>query len=138
MKVVRKDELKILIVDDFELPRRLIRAMLNELGYDNQPNILEASNGVDAFNVLQGNKVDLIICDWVMPEMTGIELLKKVRKEPKFTTIPFIMVTAEAQKDNIMEAIKAGVSQYIVKPFTAADLFKKIQMVMERYQRRRS
>lgn len=127
-----KNELKVLIVDDFELPRRLIRNMLNELGYENHANILEAVDGVDALNVLQCNAVDLIICDWVMPNMSGLELLKTVRQDEKYSKIPFIMVTAEAEKEKIMDAIKSGVSQYIVKPFAADALYKKMQAVMEK------
>jgi len=129
---VLKNELKVLIVDDFELPRRLIRNMLNELGYENHANILEAVDGVDALNVLQCNAVDLIICDWVMPNMSGLELLKTVRQDEKYSKIPFIMVTAEAEKEKIMDAIKSGVSQYIVKPFAADALYKKMQAVMEK------
>lgn len=127
---VQKNTLKILIVDDFELPRRLIRNMLNELGYENHANILEAVDGVDALNVMQCNTVDLIICDWVMPNMSGLELLRTVRQDAKMAKIPFIMVTAEAEKEKIMAAIKSGVSQYIVKPFAAEALYAKIEGVM--------
>lgn len=132
LEFVRKQELKILIVDDFELPRRLIRNMLNELGYENHANIFEAVDGVDALNVMQCNRIDLIICDWVMPEMSGIELLQTVRQDSRYAKVPFIMVTAEAEKEKIMEAIKSGVSQYIVKPFAAEALYAKIQVVMRK------
>jgi len=128
--MIPKENMKILIVDDFELPRRLIRSMLNELGYENHANILEADNGTSALNVLQCNTIDLIICDWVMPEMSGIDLLKTIRKTKKLAKIPFIMVTAEAEKEQIMTAIKAGVSQYIIKPFTADALYKKLQSAL--------
>lgn len=129
---MQKEDLKILIVDDFELPRRLIRNMLNDIGYENHANILEAVDGVDAINVLRCHDIDLIICDWVMPEMSGLEVLRAVRHDPKLAKIPFIMVTAEAEKDKIMDAIKSGVSQYIVKPFAADALYAKIKVVMSK------
>ncbi|MGV1098907.1 response regulator [Thiovibrio sp. JS02] len=123
-------KMKILIIDDFEVPRRLIRNMLHELGYESHENIMEATNGLDALHLLENTPVDLIICDWVMPTMTGFDLLKKVRATPALARIPFIMVTAEAEKENILGAIKAGVSQYIVKPFTAEILYQKIDAAM--------
>ena len=127
---VQKENLKILIVDDFELPRRLIRTMLNDLGYEDHTNIFEADNGISALNVLQCNAINLIICDWVMPEMSGIDLLKTVRKTKGLSNIPFIMVTAETEKEHIMVAIKAGVSQYLIKPFTADAFYKKMQSAL--------
>lgn len=124
-----KRKIRILIVDDLEFPRMVIRNMLHDLGYESHNNILEAANGLDAFKMLQESRIDLIICDWVMPVMTGLELLQKMRAIPELAKTPFIMLTAEAEKKNIMGAIKAGVSQYIVKPFTAETLYQKIESV---------
>jgi two-component system chemotaxis response regulator CheY len=89
-------------------------------------NVLEAENGKHALTVLGTEEVDLIISDWIMPEMTGIEFLKACKGDDNIKKIPFIMVTAEAQKDNIMEAIKSGVDNYIVKPFTPEKLREAI------------
>lgn len=118
--------IKILVVDDFATMRRIIKNILTQLGFKN---IIEADDGSTAMKVLQSEKIDLIISDWNMPKMTGLELLKSVRSEPSWEKIPFIMVTAEAQQDNIILAVKARVSQYIVKPFTADVLGEKIQKV---------
>ena len=131
MSMQQFQQLKILIVDDFELPRRLIRNMLHELGCDNQENLVEATDGLKALKVLENRQIDLIICDWIMPNMTGIELLKKVRATENLAKIPFIMVTAETEKEHIMEAIKARVSQYVVKPFTADILSGKIKCALK-------
>ncbi len=127
---MNKKDLRILIVDDFELPRRLIRTMLEELGYESYEHIFEAADGLEAIEILKAHEIDLIISDWVMPKMTGIDFLKAVRKSEKLAKTPFIMVTAEAEKGNIMEAIREGVSQYIVKPFNASTLYQKMQSAM--------
>mgnify|MGYP001226950084 CR=1 FL=1 len=124
-----KKRIKILIVDDLEFPRMVIRNMLHDLSYESHNNILEAANGREAFDILKETQIDLIICDWMMPIMTGLELLQKIRATPKLAKIPFIMITAEAEKENIIGAIKAGVNQYIVKPFTAETLYLKIESV---------
>lgn len=118
--------MKILVVDDFATMRRIVKNILTQLGFKN---IVEADDGTTAMKLLQQEKIDLIISDWNMPKMTGLELLKAVRAEPSWANIPFIMVTAEAQQDNIILAVKAKVSQYIVKPFTADTLGEKIQKV---------
>ncbi len=118
--------MKVLIVDDFATMRRIVKNIMTQLGYKN---ILEADDGTTALDILKVEKVDLIISDWNMPKMTGLELLKTVRADPKMATTPFIMVTAEAQQDNIILAVKAKVSQYIVKPFTAETLGEKIDKV---------
>jgi two-component system, chemotaxis family, chemotaxis protein CheY len=121
--------IKVLIVDDFATMRRIVKNILVQLGYKN---IVEADDGTTAINVLKGEKIDMIISDWNMPKMTGLDLLKHVRADPKLAHIPFIMVTAEAQQDNIILAVKAKVSQYIVKPFTAETLGEKIDKVFGR------
>ncbi len=118
--------IRILVVDDFATMRRIVKNILTQLGFKN---IVEADDGTTALKILQAEKIDLIISDWNMPKMTGLELLKKVRATPEWSKIPFIMVTAEAQQDNIILAVKARVSQYIVKPFTAETLGEKIEKV---------
>jgi len=118
--------MKILVVDDFATMRRIVKNILTQLGFKN---IIEADDGTTAIKALQEEKVDLIISDWNMPKMTGLEFLEAVRAESKWAKIPFIMVTAEAQQDNIILAVKARVSQYIVKPFTADTLGEKIQKI---------
>ena len=119
--------LKVLVVDDFATMRRIVKNILTQLGYKN---IIEADDGPTAMTVLKQEKIDLIISDWNMPKMTGLDLLKNVRGNPDWAKIPFIMVTAEAQQDNIILAVKAKVSQYIVKPFTADTLGEKINKVL--------
>ncbi|HFQ80950.1 MAG TPA: response regulator [Desulfobacterales bacterium] len=118
---------KVLVVDDFATMRRIVKNILTQLGYKH---IIEADDGTTAMDRLKQEKIDLIISDWNMPKMTGLELLKNVRSTPDTANIPFIMVTAEAQQDNIILAVKAKVSQYIVKPFTADILGEKINKVL--------
>ena len=123
-----KKKIKILVVDDFSTMRKVIRNLLKQSGYEN---ITEAEDGVAALKVLKSTKMDLIISDWNMPNMSGIELLKTVRADSDLGTLPFLMVTAESLKENVVEAVKAGVNNYIVKPFTAEVLSEKIDKVME-------
>ena len=118
--------MKVLIVDDFATMRRILRNILKQIGFTN---IIEADDGKSAFKELKKEKVDLILCDWNMPEMPGIELLNKVRSDDELKDMPFVMVTAEAQKENIVEAVKAGVSNYVVKPFTAETISEKLKKV---------
>jgi len=118
--------MKILIVDDFATMRRIVKNILTQLGYKN---VIEADDGTTALDVLKAEKVELIISDWNMPKMTGLDLLKAVRADASMANTPFIMVTAEAQQDNIILAVKAKVSQYIVKPFTAETLAEKLQKI---------
>lgn len=120
-------DMTVLIVDDFATMRRIIRNILRELDFKD---IVEAENGTAAVRILESQKVDLVISDWNMPKMTGLELLKWVRANEKARDLPFLMVTAEAQKENIVEAIKAGVNNYIVKPFTAAVLSEKLEKIL--------
>jgi two-component system chemotaxis response regulator CheY len=115
--------MKVLVVDDFATMRKIIKNVLKQINIEN---VLEAENGKHALTVLKNDTVDLIISDWIMPEMTGIEFLKACKADENIKKIPFIMVTAEAQKDNIMEAIKSGVDNYIVKPFTPDKLREAI------------
>jgi two-component system, chemotaxis family, chemotaxis protein CheY len=112
---MRRYGMKVLVVDDFATMRKIIKNVLKQI---NLEDVVEAESGKHALAVLKNDAVDLIISDWIMPEMTGIEFLKACKGDDAYKGIPFIMVTAEAQKDNIMEAIKSGVDNYIVKPFT--------------------
>ncbi len=118
--------MKVLVVDDFATMRRILRNILKQIGFIN---ISEADDGKSALNVLKKEKFDLILCDWNMPEMSGLELLNKVKSDDELKNIPFVMVTAEAQKDNIVKAVKAGVNSYVVKPFTAETISEKLQKV---------
>ncbi|MBU1196462.1 MAG: response regulator [Proteobacteria bacterium] len=120
--------IKILIVDDFATMRRILKNILKQLGFKN---LVEADDGTTAWDVLEGQTIDLIISDWNMPKMTGLELLKKVRASDSHKRIPFLMVTAEAQKQNVIEAVQAGVSNYVVKPFTAEAISDKLEKILK-------
>jgi two-component system, chemotaxis family, chemotaxis protein CheY len=123
--------MKILIVDDFSTMRRIIKNLLRDLGFNNT---LEADDGNTALPMLQSGNFDFLVTDWNMPGMTGIDLLKAVRADAKLASLPVLMVTAEAKKDQIIEAAQAGVNGYIVKPFTAVTLKEKIDKIFERLQ----
>lgn len=118
--------MRVLIVDDFSTMRRIVRNILRQIGLNN---VVEADDGTTAWDVLNREKIDFIVSDWNMPKMTGIELLRKVRSSEAFADTPFLMVTAEAQQENIIEAVQAKVSNYIVKPFTADTLQQKIEKI---------
>ena len=115
---------RILSVDDFSTMRRIVKNILRQLGYTN---VDEAENGAAALSTLKEKKYDLVISDWNMPVMTGIELLKSVRADPGLKVTPFLMVTAEVEKSQVVEAIEVGVNSYILKPFTAKLLEEKLQ-----------
>ena len=121
--------MKILIVDDFSTMRRIIKNLLRDLGFNNTA---EADDGNTALPMLQSTHFDFLITDWNMPGMTGIELLKSVRADGKLTTLPVLMVTAEAKREQIVEAAQAGVNGYVVKPFTAGALKEKIEKIFDR------
>ena len=121
--------IKIMVVDDFATMRKVIRNLLKQVGYEN---IVEAEDGVIALKTLKSQKIDLVVSDWNMPNMTGLELLKSVRADEDLKSTPFLMVTAEALQDNVIAAVKAGVSNYIVKPFTAEVLNDKITKILEK------
>ncbi len=121
--------MKILVVDDFSTMRRIVKNILRQLEFSN---IVEADDGSTALEILQKDTINMIISDWNMPKMTGLELLKAVRADDALKDIPFLMVTAEAQQENIIEAVKSGVSNYIVKPFTAETLGQKIDQVFNK------
>ena len=121
--------IKILVVDDFATMRKVIRNLLKQVGYEN---IVEAEDGVIALKTLKSQKIDFVVSDWNMPNMTGLELLKAVRSDEDLKSTPFLMVTAEALQDNVIAAVKAGVSNYIIKPFTAETLNDKITKILEK------
>jgi len=119
--------INVLVVDDFATMRRIVKGVLKELGFKN---IVEADDGSSALQELKKDDFGLIVSDWNMPKITGLDLLKAIRADDKYKNIPFIMVTAEGQKDNVVEAIKAGVSNYVVKPFTPDTLKEKLEKVL--------
>lgn len=121
--------MKILIVDDFSTMRRIIKNLLRDLGFTNTQ---EADDGNSALPMLKASDFDFLITDWNMPGMTGIELLKAVRADDKLKGLPVLMVTAEAKREQIIEAAQAGVNGYVVKPFTAQALKEKIEKIFER------
>lgn len=123
--------MKILIVDDFSTMRRIIKNLLRDLGFNNTA---EADDGTTALPMLQSGNYDLLITDWNMPGMQGIDLLKHVRADAKLASLPVMMVTAEQKRDQIVEAAQAGVNGYIVKPFTAQTLKEKLEKIFERIE----
>ena len=126
--------MRILVVDDFVTMRRIVKNLLGELGFKN---LDEADDGRTAFPILQQGGVDFLVTDWNMPGMTGLDLVKAVRADPKLKNTPVLMVTAEAKKAQIIEAAKAGINGYVVKPFTAGTLNQKIEKIFERIDQKR-
>lgn len=126
-------DMNILIVDDFSTMRRIVKNLLKELGFNKFD---EADDGATAWPMIQSGDYDFIVSDWNMPEMTGIELLRRVRADAQLKETPFLLITAEAKRSQILEAAQAGVDGYIVKPFTAATLNEKIQKIFERVAQR--
>ncbi len=130
-----KPETRFLVVDDFQTMRKIVKKVLGELGYTN---VAEADDGKTAWPLIeqaknQGAPFEVIISDWNMPGMSGIDLLKHCKADARFKAIPFVLVTAESEQKNILEAAKAGVSDYIVKPFNAATLKEKLTKVFNRH-----
>ncbi|MDD4978894.1 MAG: chemotaxis response regulator CheY [Gallionella sp.] len=122
------EDTKFLVVDDFSTMRRIVRNLLKELGF---VNVQEAEDGVDALAKLRSSEFDFVVSDWNMPNMTGLELLQNIRADAKLKHLPVLMVTAEAKKENIIQAAQAGASGYVVKPFTAATLDEKLKKVFQ-------
>jgi two-component system chemotaxis response regulator CheY len=120
--------LKFLVVDDFATMRRIIRNLLKELGFSN---VDEAEDGMSALQKLRAERFDFVVSDWNMPNMTGIDLLRNIRADEQLKSLPVLMVTAEAKKENIIAAAQAGASGYVVKPFTAATLDEKLKKVFQ-------
>ncbi len=123
--------MKILVVDDFSTMRRIVRNLLVELGFSS-PLIQEADDGDNALAMLRSTPFDLVITDWNMPNMSGIDLLRAIRAEPSIKALPVLMVTAENNRDQIIAAAQAGVNGYVVKPFSAATLEEKLARIFER------
>lgn len=117
---------RFLVVDDFSTMRRIVRNLLKELGFTN---VQEAEDGVEALSKLRADTFDFVVSDWNMPNMTGLELLQKIRADDTLKHLPVLMVTAEAKKENIIAAAQAGASGYVVKPFTAATLDEKLKKI---------
>lgn len=124
--------IKILIVDDMATMRRIEKSLLMQLGFKN---IDEAEDGKVALQKLRQGNYDFVLTDWNMPNMTGLELVQEIRKDPKLKHLPVLMVTAEAKKENVLAAIKAGVNNYVVKPFMAETLKEKIEKIFSAYKK---
>ena len=124
-----RTSLKFLVVDDFSTMRRIVRNLLKELGFTN---VDEAEDGAVALNKLRDGNFEFVVSDWNMPNMDGLTLLQSVRADARLKTLPFLMITAEAKKENIIAAAQAGASGYIVKPFTAATLQEKLDKIFEK------
>jgi two-component system, chemotaxis family, chemotaxis protein CheY len=121
--------MKVLAVDDFPTMRRIVKTLLRQLGYTN---VVEAEDGQAALTKLKQEKFDLVLLDWNMPRMTGLELLKAIRADDNLRNTPVVMITAEGRKEDVLEAVKAGVNNFIVKPFTAETLEEKLNKVLEK------
>lgn len=121
--------MKILIVDDFPTMRRIIKNLLKDLGFEN---VDEAEDGVMGLEKLRNGGFDFVVSDWNMPNMDGLTMLQHIRADPDLSTMPVLMVTAEAKKENIIAAAQAGASGYVVKPFTAATLEEKLNKIFEK------
>ena len=119
--------IKVLVVDDHSMTRTLVKAILRGAGF---AEILLAENGQEAVRVMNEEKIGLVVCDWNMPGFTGLEVLKAVRSDPKFKNLPFLMLTAEAYRENVEAAVQAGVNDYVIKPFTAETLLDKVARVL--------
>jgi two-component system, chemotaxis family, chemotaxis protein CheY len=122
-------KIKVLVVDDFPTMRRIVKNLLKQLGYEN---IDEAEDGAQALTKLKAGGYGLVITDWNMPVMEGIDLLKNLRADETLKDLPVLMVTAEAEKDKVITAIKAGVDNYVVKPFTAEVLKEKLEKIADK------
>jgi two-component system, chemotaxis family, chemotaxis protein CheY len=123
---------KFLVVDDFSTMRRIVRNLLKELGY---ANVDEAEDGVIALSKLKGGDFEFVVSDWNMPNMDGLALLQQIRSTPELSSLPVLMVTAEAKKENIIAAAQAGANGYIVKPFTAVTLEEKLAKIFEKLEK---
>ena len=121
--------MQVLIVDDSMAMRRVEKDMLTSLGF---PDITEAADGLQALKMVESRSFDLILMDWRMPVMTGLETLKRLKADPKYQSIPVVMVTSESQKHKIVEAVQAGAANYIIKPFTNEVLKEKLEPFLKK------
>lgn len=124
-----RSKMKFLVVDDMSTMRRIVRAILKELGYEN---IEEAEDGVEALKKLRVDSFDFVVSDWNMPNMDGLQMLKEIRSDDGLKQLPVLLVTAEAKKENIVQAAQAGADGYIVKPFTANTFAEKLDKIFEK------
>lgn len=129
-----KASMKILVIDDMSTMRKIIKKMLNEIGFTN---LTEADDGATALPMIKeayasGEPYEFIVSDWNMPKMSGLDLLKDLRASEEYKTLPFLMITAEAEQGNVVIAVKAGVSNFIVKPFSASTLKEKIDKIFNK------
>ncbi len=122
-------KMKILVVDDFSTMRRIVKNVLKQLGFEN---VEEAEDGGQAYSKLQNGAFEFVVSDWNMPNVDGLEMLKKIRADAQLKDMPVLMVTAEAEKEKVIEAIKAGVNNYVVKPFTAEILKEKMDKIFDK------
>ena len=130
MSIANVDKsIKVLVVDDYALTRDMVKSILRQLGF---ANIVGVEDGVMALQALRDEKFGLVICDWNMPRLSGLAVLRDLRTGDRNKDVPFLMLTAEAYRENIVEAMKAGVSDYVVKPFTSAVLSEKIGLVLSK------
>jgi CheY-like chemotaxis protein len=120
---------RVIVIDDAPVVREVITKNLQKIGFE-EDNIFQASDGLEGINMLRAEQVDLIISDWNMPNMDGLELLKTIKGYPELASIPFIMITSESEKEKVDEAFKAGVNQYIFKPFKPDYFSEKIQQTL--------
>ncbi len=121
------NNMKILVVDDYSTMRRIIKNLLHDLGYSD---VTEADDGKTALPMLQNGNFEFLITDWNMPGMPGLDLLKAVRADARLAKLPVLMLTAEAKREQIIEAAQAGVNGYVIKPFTAVTLKEKIDKIL--------
>jgi len=126
-------KMKILVVDDFSTMRRIVKNVLKQIGFEN---IEEAEDGAQALAKMKGGGYGFVVTDWNMPNMDGLEFFKTARQEPALKDVPFLMVTAEAEKDKVIKAIQAGVNNYIVKPFTAEIFKEKMDRIFEKLEKK--
>ncbi len=117
----------VLVVDDYALTREMVKSILRQLGF---LNVVSVENGAIALKVVKEQEIGLVICDWNMPGLSGIAVLRELRSDERYRDTPFLMLTAEAYRENVVEALKAGVTDYVAKPFTAADLSEKIDLAL--------
>ena len=121
--------MKVLVVDDFATMRKIVRNILKQIGFED---ITEAEDGNVALRVIKSEPVGLVVTDWNMPNMSGLDLLREIRGNPETSSLPVLMVTAEGLKENVLDAVKAGVNNYVVKPFTAEVLQEKIETIFKK------
>jgi len=121
--------IKVLVADDFATMRKIVRSILKQIGFED---VVEAEDGAAALQILRREQVGLVVTDWNMPNMSGLELLNHIRQNPQTAGMPVLMVTAEGLKENVLEAVKAGVNNYVVKPFTAEVLQEKIATIFKK------